>query len=203
MAVPHKACTKCGEDKLLSEYYRDKRARDGLRPSCKNCHDLMVAAYKAAHPDRVKATAKAWAAAHPEECRIKGMEYKATHRERLRAHKEQYYRTAAGQATRARGKAKRRIRMLRTDATVALTTEEWQARIAEYGGRCCWCGKKINADTVGMDHIVALANGGRHIVSNVAPSCPTCNRLKGIQDWGYPHPDVPRDEHPESGSEWL
>jgi hypothetical protein len=32
-----KKCTKCGEDKDLSEFQKDKSKKDGLRPNCKFC----------------------------------------------------------------------------------------------------------------------------------------------------------------------
>lgn len=32
-----KTCTKCGEDKRPSAFYRDKQKRDGLRSSCMAC----------------------------------------------------------------------------------------------------------------------------------------------------------------------
>jgi len=33
-----KICTKCGAPKPLSEYYSDKRKKDGLYTQCKTCH---------------------------------------------------------------------------------------------------------------------------------------------------------------------
>jgi len=277
--APHKACTKCGEDKPLSEFYKNKRARDGLQYRCKSCQNLYAATYKAAHPDRVKAAVKAWQTAHPERVLAAAQRYReahpdrtkaaqkawevthteeraaykeayyaenqdyiraasrayyhahveeraaykktryaanpepqraaaktwaATHSEERRAYERRYFHTAAGKAARARSTAKRRIQKLRTDATVALTAEEWQARIAEYGSHCCWCGKELTEDEIVMDHIVALANGGGHTASNVAPSCKSCNSRKRTQDWDYPYPGMPRDDaQPEGGSEWL
>lgn len=32
-----KTCTKCGQTKALEEFHRDKRAKDGRRPDCKDC----------------------------------------------------------------------------------------------------------------------------------------------------------------------
>jgi len=34
-----KRCSKCGEEKPVSEFYRDARARDGLKSRCKECYD--------------------------------------------------------------------------------------------------------------------------------------------------------------------
>ena len=32
-----KKCTKCGEEKELSEYHKNKSSKGGLRPYCKEC----------------------------------------------------------------------------------------------------------------------------------------------------------------------
>jgi 5-methylcytosine-specific restriction endonuclease McrA len=34
-----------------------------------------------------------------------------------------------------------------------------------------------------MDHVVALAVGGRHDPANVVPACGPCNSSKGTADW--------------------
>lgn len=35
-----KICTKCGDPKLLTEFYKEKRMKDGRRSHCKACHRL-------------------------------------------------------------------------------------------------------------------------------------------------------------------
>lgn len=32
-----KVCSKCDEDKLVTEYYKNVNQKDGLQPACKNC----------------------------------------------------------------------------------------------------------------------------------------------------------------------
>lgn len=219
----HKICTKCGEDKLLSEYCKHKITRDGLKHWCKDCSRQHTDAWKAANPDRVRAYSRRHYVANRErllEYRhsrnaqyyrenrdavlAKRRSYCAQHIEEVATYNKQYLNTVAGKAAAARGSAKRRMRMLQTAAAVALTAEEWRARIAEYDSHCCWCGKELAEDEIVMDHIVALANGGAHIASNVAPSCWDCNASKHTRDWGYPYPGLPRDDtQPEVGSEWL
>ena len=36
--MKYKTCTKCGNEKLLIDFYGDKRARDGKQSCCKVCH---------------------------------------------------------------------------------------------------------------------------------------------------------------------
>lgn len=42
-----KRCSTCGEEKLRSEFYRDKSGRDGLRGDCKVCNCAFSAAHYA------------------------------------------------------------------------------------------------------------------------------------------------------------
>ena len=41
-----KTCSKCGVEKPLDGFYRDRRAKDGHRPDCKECNRAIVAAWK-------------------------------------------------------------------------------------------------------------------------------------------------------------
>tara|TARA_B110000037_G_C17128032_1_gene509366 strand:+ start:10826 stop:10969 length:144 start_codon:yes stop_codon:yes gene_type:complete len=36
-----KTCSKCGKVQLRSNFCKDKRARDGLRSTCKECEKIL------------------------------------------------------------------------------------------------------------------------------------------------------------------
>lgn len=59
-ATPVKKCTKCGEEKQLTEFCRQRKSPDGLRYQCKACAYEYHRQWNAAHP---------WAKAHPEKIR--------------------------------------------------------------------------------------------------------------------------------------
>ena len=220
MTTSHKICTKCGQDKPLSEYYVNRAMQDDIHHLCKDCSKRATRAYYAAHkdeilarqreyrrthqekiktyqaayrannPDRVRALQKAWCSTHKGHLKRYQKRYDQEHKKERNAREKGYRQTPAGKARNARSKAKKRMRRLQTDAAVKLTAKQWQARIAEYDSRCCWCGKELVKEEIVMDHIVALANGGAHAASNVAPSCWDCNASKHTRDWGYPLPGV-------------
>lgn len=48
----------------------------------------------------------------------------------------------------------------------------------KYGGRCAYCGAPITYQEMQVDHIVPVANGGTNELTNLNPSCPTCNAFK-------------------------
>lgn len=54
------------------------------------------------------------------------------------------------------------------------TEAEWQAVLAEFGGGCAYC--PATAET--KDHVVPLASGGSHDISNIVPACRSCNSSK-------------------------
>src|ERR1051325_324958 len=43
--LTQKKCSKCGESKDRSEFYKDKRYKDGLYPSCKACKAKVFKSY--------------------------------------------------------------------------------------------------------------------------------------------------------------
>jgi hypothetical protein len=42
--VAEKACRRCGQAKLAEQFYRDKRASDGLKTECRACHKATIIA---------------------------------------------------------------------------------------------------------------------------------------------------------------
>lgn len=57
------------------------------------------------------------------------------------------------------------------------TADEWLARFQQYDGRCHWCGQKISGSPH-ADHLIPLSRGGTNTISNIVPSCATCNLSK-------------------------
>lgn len=59
----------------------------------------------------------------------------------------------------------------------ALRKSEWWRRQIE-PGVCHYCGKKVGADALTMDHVVPVARGGTSTKGNVVPACAACNATK-------------------------
>lgn len=56
--------------------------------------------------------------------------------------------------------------------------DSWQYVLAFYYYGCAFC----DADHWDQqDHVVPISRGGKHDISNLAPSCATCNSLKGTR----------------------
>lgn len=49
--MTEKKCPSCGEVKPITEFYRDKKAKDGKTPHCKKCHNLQTILYRKNTPN--------------------------------------------------------------------------------------------------------------------------------------------------------
>lgn len=105
-------CTKCGETKPPSEYYRRYRY-------CKACARRQMAAYASANRERVA-------------------EYKAGW---LKANRERSRATRAALSPEQKWANLHRIRMARAGVPVGHTAAEWFAVVALCDGRCVYCGE--------------------------------------------------------------
>jgi 5-methylcytosine-specific restriction endonuclease McrA len=91
-----------------------------------------------------------------------------------------------------RNKAKRAVygQNRRARAVGLVTPEDWQAVLERHAHRCAYCGV---TGKLTMDHVVALAKGGKHEPSNIVPACAQCNSRKHTKAW-QPRIDPNRDE---------
>lgn len=101
-SVYQKACSKCGLEKSLSDFYADKGRKDGKTPQCKEC----VKAYREANKERIAETKRLRYQENKEVLRAKYAEYyrnnreeilernrswQEANRERVRKSKREYY----------------------------------------------------------------------------------------------------------------
>jgi len=52
--------------------------------------------------------------------------------------------------------------------------------------KCPYCGKSISESDCHIDHIIPIAKGGSHSITNIIPCCSDCNHRKSaahIEDW--------------------
>jgi 5-methylcytosine-specific restriction endonuclease McrA len=68
----------------------------------------------------------------------------------------------------------------------AFTHEQWRDVVDFYRGLCAYCDRLWEH----QDHVVPLARGGKHALSNLVPACAKCNLRKSAKTW------EPRMRHP-------
>lgn len=156
-----KTCTKCGAEKPLAEYHRDRRARDGHMTQCKPCTLARRAEYYRENRERSLESHRAYYVATRDDRR----EYRITYGAAYRAanpHRgwEQRYR--------------RRARRFGFEPVIESFTRA--ELIARYGDACVHCGGPFEQ----LDHYpVPVALGGPHSLDNAVPSCAACNVSQG------------------------
>ncbi len=55
-------------------------------------------------------------------------------------------------------------------------TAWWMRKVAE--GVCYYCGQKVGAANLTMDHVIPLSRGGKSHKGNIVPCCKDCNNRK-------------------------
>jgi hypothetical protein len=80
-----KKCTKCGEQKAVSDFCGHKTTKDKLQPWCKPCFVIYRKEYREKNPERVKAGARRWIVENRERVNAKARERRARNPEKLRA----------------------------------------------------------------------------------------------------------------------
>lgn len=58
------------------------------------------------------------------------------------------------------------------------SASQWGARLREYGRRCAYCGAP---DSIEIEHVIPLGQGGANSIANIVPACSACNRDKGAR----------------------
>jgi len=173
-----KICSKCRENKPVSEFWKSRHQPDGLHNQCKVC------ARAASKEDYKK---------HREARLARQTAY--NHSARGRTTNLRYYRTEKGQATLRRNwqsekgqHSRRRRRVQQADAEGHHTRGEFEALCKECEHRCLACGKEFLftfGERLVADHVVPISKGGSDNIDNIQPLCRSCNSIKGAQTIDY------------------
>jgi len=192
-----KTCTVCKEEKLLTEFHRNKNIKDGHTSGCKKCRSLNIdkdkrsASYKAwylANTERIKASRKAskekkaarhkiWYAENKDRIAAYNKEWSERNKDKIAAHNKEYARVH-----REEYKAHCRNRRARLrEAIGSHTAEDIQNLLLLQRKKCAVCSTSI-VKGYHVDHIVALVNGGSNDKHNLQLLCQHCNCTKSSKD---------------------
>jgi len=158
-----KVCTKCNKEKSLTEYYKDKSGKDGLRANCKECENARHKKWREENPDYNKK----WKKENPEKVRAYDKKWKKENPEKVRA------------INRLKN-SKRRAQKLNTQVEVItdeLLKEYWSQEGID-PQRCFYCEDRPYEH---LEHCIPLSRGGTHTKDNLVPACASCNLSKGTK----------------------
>jgi len=123
-----KRCTKCGEVKPFSGFYRAAGMRDGYRNDCKSCNLAAKHERHAANPGPARERALRWKRDNPERYQRRQKAYKDSGRKRV---------------------ADRKSHLKRT---FGLNEADYDRILAQQGGGCAICGRLPGSRNLHIDH---------------------------------------------------
>lgn len=125
--------------------------------------------YRQKHPDRVRKQWTDWSAKNREHVARKSREWVAKNRDKRKA-------TSIAHS----GKRRATIRLSPAPENKLITSFCEQVKVAR-SIRCRWCRKPVPKNQREIDHIIPLAKGGAHTLSNLCCACSKCNRRKSAK----------------------
>ena len=155
-----KKCSKCKKEKELTEFYKDKSKKDGLKSWCKECH--LEDSRK--RESRYNETRKKYREEHREESREKKKKYYKKNKEHILESNRKWRQTFKGRLlSYKRSAEQRKINWL-------LTEDEFESF---WKKPCSYCGDEI--ETIGIDRIDSKKS---YEINNCKPCCTDCNKMK-------------------------
>ena len=163
-----KTCYCCKQTKLISEFGKDNRSKDGLNGCCRACKRSFNAMYRAKPGVKER---------HTEYCRERrktlptAKEYDRKRASEYRKnHPESSYKSSANYRARKYN-------------CVGIITESDIAECLDFfGHRCAYSGRPLG-DSYHLDHVVPLSKGGENSIHNIVPCLPEINGAKATHDF--------------------
>lgn len=153
-------CTKCKIEKTESEFYKDKRRKNGLRSWCISCQNDD----NKKREKNYNQTRKDYRETHKDEYRKLKKDYYIKNRESLLSVNSKWRQTLNGRWSTYRNDAKhRKIKW-------ELTKEEFSSF---WNNVCDYCGEQVNG--IGIDRVDSKLG---YCKTNVVPCCSLCNTIK-------------------------
>lgn len=91
-----KICTKCKEDKQITDFGKAKLGKDGLRSICKKCHNAATTERNAKNPEKVAAYGVRYRQEKREQISAQRAVHTANNKEKLSNYQYKYNRDNAG-----------------------------------------------------------------------------------------------------------
>lgn len=184
MKSPFTIDSRCG---TYAGYNAHQYRKEDFCPPCREARTMYIKKWTKANSRKVKRYNKKWTGANTEKVRASCVRYSARYPEKTKKRHSEY----RSSHPEKRREHDRRRRARKRDNGFEPYTE---AQVLEiYGTDCYLCGEPIDLTAprqvgkVGwerglhIEHLVAIANGGRDDLENARPSHGLCNCKKGAR----------------------
>lgn len=167
-----KLCTGCRQTKSVEEFRQSKKDRSGYVTYCKACEHARAKKWKQENRDQIIAYEER-NKEHLDEIR---RDWAVRNADRVRARQRINSKTP---------RAKLRVRLRMHQRRVGKGAPVTPAQIEELEHRqkrCYYCKKPFNSKRKStLDHVIPLARGGLHDISNIVLACWPCNNKKSAK----------------------
>ena len=200
-----KRCPRCGETKSIDDFYKNKSRKDGHSAWCKTCDNANNKKYVQNNQEHMREYERYEYYKNHEAHIRRRREYVKNNKEKVKRIREKYYQNNREQIL-ARGKiytqenkdkisarnkayyelhkedflfrARERKQKIRETKDGTITKDTLNAMYETQNHRCAYCDNNLDELGKHLDHIMPLAQGGVHTISNVHWVCPKCNLSK-------------------------
>lgn len=168
-----KKCTKCLEDKPRSEFYKDNKAKDGLRSDCKSCAQDKSKQYYLKNKDRVIEASQQWSRENKDRVSESSKRYYLKNKDRI------YERRRAW-----RLENKDEFATQQREYKYKMSGEQYQKLLEEQDYVCAICGKaNANGQDLYVDHDHSCCSGSKSCGKCIRGLlCHKCNSALGLFD---------------------
>lgn len=192
-----KHCPSCNEDKPRSEFFSDRRNKNGLSSYCKACTAIRTTKYREKNRDKVnlwareqtkrdteKRIASGWVPRRTgEEVKQHKKEYQKEWRKNNLSRLADWFRNYRKKNPEYYRDADRKKKYKRRGAVGSYTQAQFRELCERYGNCCLRCGRTDVKLT--PDHVVPISKGGSNTIDNLQPLCMECNNWKRTQTIDY------------------
>jgi hypothetical protein len=194
--IKTKVCTRCGQEKSLTEFGNHKLCKDGLYPQCKDCVKEIRKEYYLNNKEKIKKSTKEYSLKHKDKRKQWSKNYISKHSQELKELSCEWY-------SKNRDKALERGRLYDKENHLKTLIRKSRSRAKKKGipyddkdilynylepiynkGMCECCGKELREpygkkgasdNSYSLDQIIP---GAGYIIGNVTILCWRCNELK-------------------------
>ena len=181
MKMQIKKCSEYKEEKYLSEFYKEKKGKYGVRGKCKKCLNIKAKQYDKTHPEiRRKADAN-YNKNHKLKRAVDKKRYKELHKDVIDAYTHSQRFKDLNRIQRHKRRALlHNVKYERFNPSEIFERDKYRCQI-------CRRKTKPNLNTLhhlfpNLDHIISLSNGGAHSRINTQCLCRGCNLSKNNRD---------------------
>ena len=164
-----KVCTKCGVEKPLSEFYKNKGGKYEVRGDCKECYGSYNSKYYGKNKEIILK---------------QQLQYYEENKEETLKRQAIYRNSERGAIIRRLCNQRRRTKVRKLEKT--LTVDQWYLILELQKNQCAKCKDKFTNNNIStQDHIVPVVNSGPFTVHNIQALCQSCNSKKKTKTIDY------------------